>query len=299
MFIGLLCPFVLLSLSDVTMIDFGQYESRIQSDYGALKDTGEPHYNDGSPPFVPEPSIMFISNWIIDLRSSGSRISNIVKGQCVAVESKENNQTVMGVRINFPKTRQNDRAIIRPQFPFHAYDRQGNFTNLSNGVAANVGVIKDVSVWVKGRNYPYDFAARFVDNQNKTQEFFFGNLLFDNWRKLTWINPNYIESIRHRVIERKPMYPKDLPYYIFSSFVVYRDMAQIGGDFIFYVKDVSMSYDLHAATIIDPDINDEAVWRIIQERSLKTMEREHREYGERMYDLETQQKLMQQLKGSE
>jgi hypothetical protein len=290
---------VLLAGIDVTVIDFGQYEKRIDAEFTAMNEHIDPHYPDGTPGFVPSSSIMLLTNWIIDLQSSGIRVSNIINGQCQAVQSREHNQTVLGVRVSFPRTRQNDRAIIRPQLPLHAYDRKGNFANLSNGIVANVGLVKDVSVWIKGRNYPYDFAVRFIDNDHKIHEFFFGNLHFDNWRKLTWVNPNYIENVKLRVLERKPLYPRDIPYYRFHSFVVYRDMAQIGGDYVFYIKDLSMSHDLFAATIIDPDIEDDAVWRIIQDRIIRRMDREHRELGEKLYDLKMQMKLLRLQRAEE
>jgi hypothetical protein len=291
-------PLFLNALTDVTIIDFGQYESRIAEEFTSMNEDTPPNKPDGSPNLILTPDSMYMSNWIVELRSSGIRVPNIVKSQCVPAESKEHGQTVMGVRINFPGTRQNDRAYIYPPFPIHAYNKDGNFTNLSNGIVANVGDIKDVSVWVKGRNYPFDLAVRLTDRDNITHEYFFGHLFFDNWRKLTWINPNYLEFMKNRVLERQPMYPRDIPYYRFSSFVVYREMSQIGGDFILYIKNLTMSHDLFTATMIDEDIDDEAVWKILKQRALENREREHSALAEKAYDLEMDRIRTGEIKGA-
>ncbi|MDR2733961.1 MAG: flagellar filament outer layer protein FlaA [Spirochaetota bacterium] len=287
-------PVFIFGLAEMTVIDFGNYEKLITNELNAMNEGVARTRVDGTPGFILPPETMYVSNWIVELRSAMVRVPNILKSQCIAVESKEYNQTVLGIRINFPESRQNDRAYIRPQFPLFAYNRQGNFANVSNGIIVNVGVVKDVSIWVKGRNYPYDIAARLTDNNNVTREFFFGNMFFDNWRKLTWVNPNYIDSLKDRVVERKPMYPKDIPYYRFNSFVVYRDMAQIGGDFVFYIKNLTMTHDLYTTTMIDQDIDDEAVWKILRQRTLEDMDREHRALGERSHDFGVQKGLMEE-----
>lgn len=280
----LLIPAFVVALDEITVIDFGNFENRITANFQNFTTNTEPFKQDGSPNFILTPAIMGLSNWLVEVKSSGLRVPNIIKSQCLTVESKLHKQTVMGVRINFPQTRQNDRAYIRPQFEIPVYDRRGNFTNISNGIVPNVGLIKDVSVWVKGRNYPFDFAVRMTDQDGKGHEFFFGNLFFDNWRKLTWVNPNYIDLIKDRVIIRKPMYPKELPFLKFSSFVVYRNMDQIGGDFVLYIKNVTIRYERHAADILEDDIDDEGVWKILQQRALENMQREHKALAEKAYD---------------
>ncbi len=292
--LALLVPMIVHALSDITVINFGNYEKRITAEFQSISTNSKPKNPDGSPNYILTPSVMAISNWIVEVRSSGVRIPNIVKSQCLSVFSKLQNQNVLGVRINFPETRQNDRAYIRPQFEFHVYDKKGNFSNISNGIVTNVGLVKDVSVWVKGRNYPFDFAVRMLDQDNKAHEYFFGNLFFDNWRKLTWVNPNYIDQVKDRVIIRKPMYPKDLPYLKFSSFVVYRNMDQIGGDFILYIKNVSMRYEWHAAKVIENDIDDEEVWKILQQRAIDNMQREQKGLAEKAHDLKQNLKLQQE-----
>jgi len=94
---------------------------------------------------------------------------------------------------------------------------------------------------------------------------FLGYLDFDGWRTLTWENPNYITDVKQRDLRRTPLYPETMPSVKFNSFTIYRHGSQIGGDFVTYIKDVQMVYDL-AVLEAERDINDEAAWGILQAR---------------------------------
>ena len=48
--------------------------------------------------------------------------------------------------------------------------------------------------------------------------------------------------------------------------VIYRDAAQEGGDFITYIRDITITYD-KAIIETQRDINDEAIWGILQQRN--------------------------------
>jgi len=276
----ILIPGLIIGLVDTYIINFGDYERRIFKEYSST--TNQSRYQkDGSPNYILNPMIMALSNWNVSLKSSGLRTKNVLKSMCLGVKSREHNQDVLGVRINFPETRQNDIAIIKPQFAFHAYNSKGNFASLSNGVVANVGYIKEVSIWVKGRNYPYNLSLRLSNEKNIDKEFFFGHLKFDNWRKLTWKNPNYIDSIRDRILIRKPMYPKDLPYFRFRSLVIYRQMDQIGGDFIVYFRNIRMVFEKHTSKPLTADIDDEKVWKIMQKKAKSIMDKEQKRLADK------------------
>ena len=281
-------PVFISGIENHDILNFSNYENRIFKEF-KLQNSGTNRYKaNGEPRFILNTNLLRLRNWLVKIKSSALRIRHIVDSQCLDVESNYwkkksggKESTVLGVRVHFPKTRQNDRALIKPQFRFHVYDRKGRFTNLSNGVVGNVGVIKSISVWVKGRNYPYKFSMRMVDDKFKTREYYFGTLFFNNWRHLTWKNPNYIDKVKDRIIIRKPMYPKDIPYLWFKEFVVYRQMDQLGGDFIMYIKGTTMVYEKYAETIADPDIDDEKIWKIMQKRALKRMEHEQRKLADK------------------
>ena len=94
---------------------------------------------------------------------------------------------------------------------------------------------------------------------------FLGYLDFDGWRPRQWINPNYVSDVKQRDLRKTPLYPETMPSIKFDSFTIYRQGSQIGGDFVTYIKDVQMVYDL-AVLEAKRDINDEAIWGILQKR---------------------------------
>jgi len=63
-----------------------------------------------------------------------------------------------------------------------------------------------------------------------------------------------------------PLYPKGEPYLKLIGIIIYRDAAQEGGDFVTYVKDIKVTYD-KAIIQTTRDINDEAIWGILQQRN--------------------------------
>jgi len=165
----------------------------------------------------------------------------------------------------------NSWAQIMPPFEIPFYeDAEGEEAGAGNkfvnkGVLRNVGTIKSISVRVTGRNFPHGFSISLKDGQEAVREMFLGYLDFDGWRTLTWGNPNYITDVKQRDLRRKPLYPETMPSIKFSHFTIYRHGSQIGGDFVTYIKDVQMVYDL-AILETERDINDEAAWGILQTR---------------------------------
>ncbi|MDR2734992.1 MAG: flagellar filament outer layer protein FlaA [Spirochaetota bacterium] len=303
------------------ILDFGQYPKRMQAQIektnkqmeernkqvpsrGLPSENFQMKYEDWAP-----------DKWSVQLNSSAAHILNNVlsyatnypslywqnnhkqlyNGQKIAGFDEAATSDVLAIRIHFPNNRQNCWAKIMPPFEFNAYDELGEVANEFNGVINNVGQIQSVSVWVKGRNYDFGFAARLKDRDGIEREYFFGSLLFDNWRELTWINPNYIENPRDRVLERLPLYPIHPPYIRFTSFVVYRQMDAFGGDFVMYIRDLKMAFD-KAIPDEDEDIDDEKVWGILAKARSEEKEREIQKLAEKRYLLEQEQAKLQRAR---
>ena len=130
----------------------------------------------------------------------------------------------------------------------------------------NVGVLKSLSITVYGANFPNGLGVIVADQDGNEQTMFMDYLQFDGWRTLTWNNPNYITDVRNRELRKFPLYPKGMPYLKLVGIIIYRDAAQEGGDFVTYVKDIKITYD-KAIIETQRDINDEAIWGILQQRN--------------------------------
>jgi hypothetical protein len=232
-----------------------------------------------------------IANWEVTLSSSSRFIENMIRSYTAEARS-EKWTAVMGVRIHFPIEPYNSWAYIKPPFEIPAYERQaeinddGEITPSEDsdgittksrfesqeegqpayGVIKNVGTIKSVQVRVYGLNFPHGLFATIIDSQGIAKEFFMGYLGFDGWGELQWDNPAYIQEVRNRELRKVPLYPTSTPFIKFGGFRVARDAAQTGGDFIAYFKDVKVIYDKAVRDTGTPDIDNEGLWGIIEDR---------------------------------
>jgi hypothetical protein len=235
-----------------------------------------------------------ITNWDVVLASSSRTVGNQVRSYTLEAPSKQWT-TVMGVRIHFPVEPFNSWARIKPPFEIPAYepaaeiDDDGNIQGAQDsdgittpsrfedgyGVVKNVGTLKSVAVNVYGLNFPHALSAIFIDNLGNERLVHMGSLNYDGWGELTWNNPGYISEVRNRELRLYPLYPQSTPFIKFAGFLLQRDAAHEGGDFIVYFKDVKIIYD-KAVLDTDRDIDDESLWNIIKDRETakKTFEME-------------------------
>jgi len=231
-----------------------------------------------------------IRNWEVVLASSSRTIQNVSFSFAKEATSKEHG-TVMGVRVHFPLESFNSWALVKPPFDIPAYETStvgdnGAITPMSNndgittvksrfesqeegepayGIIKNVGVIRELKVRAYGLNFPHGLSIVLVDSAGVERNIFMGYLQFDGWGELIWRNPAYMTEIRNRDLRIVPLYPFNTPFVKFGGFIIHRDAAKIGGDFVAYFKDVAIIYDM-AILNTERDINDEAIWNIIQTR---------------------------------
>jgi hypothetical protein len=231
-----------------------------------------------------------IENWEIILAASSRTIQNLSSSFTKEATSRQFG-TVMGVRIHFPVESFNSWAIVKPPFDIPAFEPQANIDDQGNinavegndgvngtsrfeaqeegqpayGVIKNVGIIREVAVQVYGLNFPHGLSTILIDNQGIEKTVFMGYLQFDGWSTLVWRNPAYMQEVRNRDMRLFPLYPFSTPFIKFGGFLIQRDAARQGGDFVTYFKDVSVIYDL-AVLDTDRDIDDEGLWHIIQTR---------------------------------
>ncbi len=212
-----------------------------------------------------------IDNWETDLASS-SQVGDNQALTYVKAATTNGGETVLGIRIHFPAASYNSYCIVKPPFDIPAYeDKAGDTAGTGNkftgkGILKNVGTIKFIQIQVNGRNFPHGIGIVMENQNNEEKIIFIDYLRFSGWKTLTWKNPNYIHDVKNRELAAKPLYPQSQPFIKFKGIIIYRDGANIGGDFVTYVKDVKVAYDLAVASDSDLDINDEGVWGIVRDR---------------------------------
>lgn len=256
-----------------------------------------------------------IPNWDVVLASSSRTNLNQSLSMTAEVPVSGNGQyagkTVFGVRIHFPNESYNSWARVKPPFEVPAFepkatiDAQGNITIAASqpsadpnskmtrfegsydantkittaiGIVKNVGTIKTVAVNVKGLNFPHGLSLVLKDADGNEKVVFMGYLNFDGWKELRWDNPSYVSDVRNRELRIFPLYPKSVPFVKFDGFIVSRDAASEGGDFVAYFKDVKVLYD-KAVLDASEDIDNESVWGIVSAKETERKLYESRRFG--------------------
>lgn len=249
-------------------------------------------------------SSLAISQWEVKLNSSAQNPTSValskVKESEVSAEAKNfAGQKVMGVRVLFPTWANNANATIHPSFIIPAYEKMAQVDENGNlqepteedkasgklrfeggyGIVRNTGVIKSIAVNTYGMNFPHGLYVLLRDQNNNVKRYFMGYLLFDGWREMVWSNPDYINQVKAREIRLYPAYPTSLPRVAFEGFVVTRDAAHDGGDFVGYFKDVKVIYDKAVLTTVR-DFADEDIWQIQTANELKRKKLEVERFGQ-------------------
>jgi hypothetical protein len=229
-----------------------------------------------------------ISNWEIQLASSAKTVTNqrfsyVLPAPVKDGATRYGGDTVLGARIHFPEDPYNSWAIVRPPFDIPAYEKKDE-QDLDGikydgvGVVKNIGVLKSVTVNVLGKNFPNGFGIILADENHDEKNIFMSYLDFDGWKTITWNNPNYIDDVRDREVRKMPLYPNATPLYKIAGLVFYKDSAQVGGDFITYIKDITLTYD-KAFLNLQTDIDDESLWGILGDREEARRNAEYERLG--------------------
>ena len=249
-------------------------------------------------------SSLAFKNWEVVLNSSARTAVSTALSQTKAAPVKADarvpfaGKEILGARIVFPDSNVNANARIVPPFDIPAFepaaevgddgsipDGQASITQSTRfeggyGVLKNVGTIKALSVTTQGMNYPHGLYVLLKDSDGVEKRYFMGYLNFDGWKELKWTNPAYIQEVRAREIRLLPIYPTTTPYVKFAGFLLTRDAADIGGDFVCYFKDVKAIYD-KAVLTTERDIADEDIWGIVSERERAKQNLEMTNFGQK------------------
>lgn len=271
-----------------------------------------------------------LENWQVELNSSARTVENIAKSytkevfsynEKVGTAAEAPYKKYFGFRIHFPTHKYNAYAKIGPAYDIPAFDSRGRPINYSlfdetqgddkckadeacveksyEGVMHNVQQIKNIVVRVSGRNFPHGFAIRLRDQNDEVSEYFLGYLDFAGWRLLKWENPNYVHSFTADELFRIPLYPMEIPYRVFDSFIVYRSGNHIGGDFVGYIDWVKMDFDLAVSPdeLNQIDVDDDSWWYILRDQNAEKNKKLLEKYSEEI-DLRMQIEARIKRKGA-
>ena len=175
------------------------------------------------------------------------------------VDSKGNNGAweagkVLGIRVHFPLPGWNSYALVKPVYELEMYGgADGTKYTEGKGVIHNVGEIKSISSWVYGRNYLVSYFVNLQNEFGALKSYPMGTVYFNGWRQVRWENREV----------REPLYPRMIPSIKLDSLGFYRTKDTKGGDFITYVKDVTVEYDV-VVVDLEEDIDDEATWQLLK-----------------------------------
>jgi hypothetical protein len=302
-----------LFADEAVLIDFSKLAADIHVKVGSSDDGDAPNQNKatmmdysnvaGGSYTTEQKALMktslAISNWDVVLASSSQSVTNKALSFSQEAASKQWG-TVMGLRVHFPVEPFNSWARVKPPFDIPAYEAQADVSDDGTitarddggngitgpsrfedgfGVVKNVGTIKSVAVNAYGLNFPHGLSAILIDNQGNEKVIFMGYLNYDGWGELRWDNPAYVTEVRNRTIRLYPLYPASTPFVKFGGFLIQRDAAKEGGDFIAYFKDVKIIYD-KAVLDTDRDIDDEGLWNIIKDRETDRKKFEMDRFGQ-------------------
>lgn len=267
---------------DTVLIDFANLaadrdDGHNEATYIDFSDKAGPGFTENEKQYMK--TSLEMKNWEVELAASARTVDNMRLSYALDADVKADakqyaGEKVLGVRVHFIDEPYNSWAMVKPPFVIPSYEDRFN----SFGVVKNVGVLKSISVNVLGKNCPNGFAIILVDENNKEHNIFMGYLDFEGWKTVIWENPEYVDDVRDRELKKDRLYPKSAPFMRLAGFVIYKSADQEGGDFVTYIKDVSLTYD-KAVIDLESDVDDEKLWGILGDREEDRRNIEYRNLG--------------------
>ncbi|MGL4677159.1 MAG: flagellar filament outer layer protein FlaA [Brevinema sp.] len=282
LFLGVLAPVTAVERS---LIDFTTYNDNIAQVMNTDQELYEQAIADnpdldirnfGWPEFNFETEDWNLENWKVVLNPSATTKENLSESVTKNSPSQQYGN-VLGVRLQFQPWQNPFWAAIKKPFYFaHTYvngtfisqDENDQDNGLAVGILANVGQIKNVRSWVYGLNYNYNYGVKVVNEMGKEIEFGMGSIYHEGWRRVAWNNTQYSTNPNSWTPIKNPLYPYSFPYIKFDSLAFYKPAGNVDPNFIGYVRDVTMDFDI-AIVREDQDINDEAIWQMLAKDSMK------------------------------
>ena len=179
------------------LINFDKYESLLISsgvypNTAPTRDqnraTAERDRLTGVPMYKITVADMLLRRWLVIINSSGTSVAAKRYSYCKRVRTKGvygRQRNVLGARVHFHRLPYNTWAIIKPPFEIVAFDQEGKFVNIENGIIDNTGQLYQITLEVNGRNYNNSISIRLKDEMEEHYDYFMGYLYFSGWKKFS------------------------------------------------------------------------------------------------------------------
>ncbi|WGK68092.1 flagellar filament outer layer protein FlaA [Candidatus Haliotispira prima] len=247
----------------------------------------------GNPAYDEMKLSLALDRWQVKLSSSSTNLSTKKSSEVVAYNVKDSSsrfagEQIMAVHFSLPNLLVNSKAWVSPEFAIPAYsvdlsgvakedvnaklqedvrrpasERMGQFLN--KGVLRNVGPIRSITVTVYGRRFPMNLFVEADHTDVGRRSYPFGSLEFSGWQDLVWTNSNYIVDVRKRKYNTSPEYPRGMPSMILRSLRLDRPIRaanESSSEVVFYIKQISVTYDNATPETFDTEIDDEHIWQL-------------------------------------
>lgn len=172
-------------------------------------------------------------------------------------------QHVLGVRLKFPPYNFNMYVDIQP--PFQPEFNNPDYENF--GVLDNVGTVRSAYISLYGLYQQEKIYLVTEDTIGNTYEYLFGAMDFIGWQTLEWVNPSYIEDVRNRAIDYRPLYPRATSQRKYKSLKIERTGLYPTEDFVTYIHKLEFTFDKEINEDLFNEFAHEDTWKIIQEGS--------------------------------
>jgi len=177
-------------------------------------------------------SPLSIENWRVVHPFASQTTDALTRSSVREVQSRMFG-TIMGVRIYFPPElmRFTTQATIQPRAE-----------NSFNSLQVDGGLrLRSVSVNVNSLYLPpgLTLSITLKINDRDTLVIPMGDLRFEGWREMTWVNPFYAQEVENNTGFYDAV--------SFQNFIVH-NASDHSGDTIFYIRDVIVSYDTRSST---------------------------------------------------
>ena len=231
--LGLIIAVPFVSPQEAVLLDFSLLQSDTQSSPGRNENQHTmSEISVGSRTVL---TSYAINNWDIELAATLRSVEGLSLSQVRETPSRLYG-AVLGVRIFFSPevSRLNTWARIRPPFAIPLDDPR--FENGYGLIRDERGIRpKAISVYTNGLNYPVSLSLNLIFNETETRTIFIGDLNYEGWRELTWINPDHAREVFNNTGVYNTIR--------FESFLIRNDTTH-SGDTVVYIRDIRIIYDI-------------------------------------------------------